>query len=165
MDALKTAGVNALGKIADKLAGMAADNLWQSAFGGSGGGLFSLFGGASATAGATWSSGLGAGTGGLSFPMFASGTDFAPGGLAIVGEKGPELVNLPRGSQVVPNSQLGAMGGGNINVPVTVNIDATGADAAGLARVAQSVADLKANLPGLAVQAIQRAKKRRVAGI
>ena len=37
------------------------------------------------------------------FLGFAGGTDFAPGGLAIVGENGPELVNLPRGSQVVPN--------------------------------------------------------------
>ncbi|SDI19362.1 phage tail tape measure protein, TP901 family, core region [Alteribacillus persepolensis] len=33
-------------------------------------------------------------------PSYASGTDFHPGGAAIVGEEGPELVNLPRGSQV-----------------------------------------------------------------
>lgn len=32
---------------------------------------------------------------------FASGTSFAPGGVAMVGEKGPELVNLPRGSEVL----------------------------------------------------------------
>lgn len=37
MDALKTAGLNALSKIADKLMGMAADGLWNAAFGGSGG--------------------------------------------------------------------------------------------------------------------------------
>lgn len=41
------------------------------------------------------------------FPKFASGTNFAPGGTALVGERGPELVNLPRGSQVVPNHMLG----------------------------------------------------------
>lgn len=34
-------------------------------------------------------------------PGFATGTNFAPGGLAWVGEHGPELVNLPRGSQVI----------------------------------------------------------------
>ncbi|MDE0004104.1 MAG: hypothetical protein OXQ29_15550, partial [Rhodospirillaceae bacterium] len=34
---------------------------------------------------------------------FAQGTSFAPGGMALVGEMGPELVNLPRGSQVIPN--------------------------------------------------------------
>jgi hypothetical protein len=37
---------------------------------------------------------------------FADGTDFSPGGLAIVGERGPELVNLPRGSRVTPNHKL-----------------------------------------------------------
>jgi len=42
-------------------------------------------------------------------PKFANGvTDFA-GGLAIVGERGPELVNLPRGSNVIPNGQSGGV--------------------------------------------------------
>jgi len=45
--------------------------------------------------------------------LFASGTDYAPGGTAIVGENGPELVNLPRGSQVIPSSQTARMGGGS----------------------------------------------------
>jgi hypothetical protein len=36
---------------------------------------------------------------------YASGTNFAPGGLSLVGERGPELVNLPRGSQVIPNGR------------------------------------------------------------
>lgn len=47
--------------------------------------------------------------GGFSIPGFASGTDSAPGGLARVGEGrtaelviGPHLMNLPRGSGVVP---------------------------------------------------------------
>ena len=45
---------------------------------------------------------------------FAKGTRDAPGGLAIVGERGPELVNLPRHSQVFPNhvSQSMMSGGG-----------------------------------------------------
>ncbi|MSU89851.1 hypothetical protein GE300_09520 [Rhodobacteraceae bacterium 2CG4] len=30
-------------------------------------------------------------------PFFARGTNFAPGGPAVVGERGPEIVNLPRG--------------------------------------------------------------------
>jgi hypothetical protein len=42
-----------------------------------------------------------------SIPGFANGTNFAPGGMALVGERGPELVNLPRGSQVIPNHKLG----------------------------------------------------------
>ncbi|GLR99198.1 hypothetical protein [Bradyrhizobium liaoningense] len=36
-------------------------------------------------------------------PGFAEGTESAPGGFAWVGENGKELVNLPRGSQVIPN--------------------------------------------------------------
>jgi len=43
---------------------------------------------------------------GIKIPGFAKGTKSAPGGLAIVGEDGPELVNLPRGAQVVPNNEL-----------------------------------------------------------
>lgn len=46
-------------------------------------------------------------------PGFAVGTTYAPGGLALVGEQGPELVQLPRGSQVQTATQtqqtLGAM--------------------------------------------------------
>lgn len=45
----------------------------------------------------------------LSLFGFAGGTNYAPGGLAVVGEKGPEIVNLPRGSQVVPNNIASTM--------------------------------------------------------
>jgi phage-related protein len=38
-------------------------------------------------------------------PLLAKGTGFFSGGMAIVGEQGPELVNLPRGSQVTPNRE------------------------------------------------------------
>jgi hypothetical protein len=41
----------------------------------------------------------------VGIPGFASGTSYAPGGLALVGERGPELVKLPRGSQVTPTSE------------------------------------------------------------
>ncbi|OYU91870.1 MAG: hypothetical protein CFE29_03200 [Bradyrhizobiaceae bacterium PARB1] len=49
-------------------------------------------------------------------PGFADGTDFAPGGIALVGERGPELVNLPRGSQVVPNNVASRGGGGSFTL-------------------------------------------------
>ena len=49
---------------------------------------------------------------GIALP-FANGTDFAPGGMALVGERGPELVYLPRGSQVkTAQETAGIMGGG-----------------------------------------------------
>lgn len=45
---------------------------------------------------------------------FAAGTNYAPGGYALVGERGPEIVDLPRGSKVYPNGVLPAgMGGGS----------------------------------------------------
>lgn len=44
----------------------------------------------------------------LSFNGFAVGTRNAPGGLALVGERGPELVNIPQGSRVTPAAQTAA---------------------------------------------------------
>ncbi|MCR8635744.1 phage tail tape measure protein [Paenibacillus radicis (ex Xue et al. 2023)] len=38
-------------------------------------------------------------------PMLAKGTDYFAGGMALVGEEGPELLNLPRGAKVTPNDQ------------------------------------------------------------
>lgn len=52
-------------------------------------------------------------------PFFANG-GVSAGGLAVVGERGPELVNLPRGSRVHSNSESKKMGGGN-TVHVHVN--------------------------------------------
>jgi len=48
-------------------------------------------------------------------PMLATGTDFHRGGPAIVGEEGPELVNLPRGSQVIPNDETNRILAGRWN--------------------------------------------------
>lgn len=67
----------------------------------------------------------------FSIPRFALGTDFAPGGAAVVGEHGPELVNLPRGAEVVPANQTRQMlaGGGRgvviekLNVYNNVDVD------------------------------------------
>ena len=46
-----------------------------------------------------------------SFPMFASGTDSAPGGFAWVGEQGPELMNVPAGASITPSASV--RGGGD----------------------------------------------------
>lgn len=43
-------------------------------------------------------------------PFFADGVSNFRGGLAVVGERGPELVNLPRGSDVIPSNQIGSVG-------------------------------------------------------
>ena len=51
----------------------------------------------------------------LHIPGFASGVQNFSGGMAVVGENGPELVNLPAGSSVIPNS-------GTNGVQVSINI-------------------------------------------
>lgn len=57
------------------------------------------------------------------FPRFQAGTGFAPGGMAVVGEQGPELVSLPRGSRVIPNNSVkNHMGGGNISFNVNIGM-------------------------------------------
>jgi hypothetical protein len=43
------------------------------------------------------------------FPGFAKGTPSAPGGIALVGEEGPELVNLPKGAAVYPSHTTRAL--------------------------------------------------------
>lgn len=45
------------------------------------------------------------------FGAAANGSDFTSGGPYITGERGRELVVPPRGSQIIPNHQLGALGG------------------------------------------------------
>ena len=41
---------------------------------------------------------------------YASGTDFYPGGLSLVGEYGPEIVQLPRGTRIYPNGTAPNLG-------------------------------------------------------
>lgn len=51
---------------------------------------------------------------------YANGTDFSPGGSYIVGEKGPEILNIPRGSQVIPNHKLGSMNTQTVTIGTVV---------------------------------------------
>lgn len=43
---------------------------------------------------------------GKAIPAYATGTSYHPGGLALVGEKGPEILNLPAGTSVTPMSDM-----------------------------------------------------------
>lgn len=62
---------------------------------------------------------LGAGLKTLGVPGFAGGVDNFAGGLAVVGERGPELLSLPRGSSVSTAGEtrqlLGGRGGISLN--------------------------------------------------
>jgi hypothetical protein len=98
----------------------------------------------------------------IGIPGFANGTGAAPGGLALVGERGPELVNLPRGSQVIPNHKMNAANGNTVNMPITIN--APGADAAALARVEKEVQALGRSMPRIIDGRNNQAKNRGVRG-
>ena len=75
---------------------------------------------------------VGSAAGGQSPAQFAVGTGAAPGGMAMVGERGPEMVSLPKGSQVAANGSAAfnrqtaspAAGGGSStpSAPPVVNV-------------------------------------------
>ncbi len=56
-------------------------------------------------------------------PLLASGTDNWPGGPAIVNDGGPELLNLPRGTQVTPAGKTRDLLNGASGKGATVHID------------------------------------------
>lgn len=114
---------NGLGQMGNTLAQGAT-----GAAGGSGGGLFGWLGGLFGGGGSQWN----AAASGKITGLFANGTDYAPGGLAVVGERGPELVNLPEGARVFSNHKSMDMvrGGGNqqnSNMRPILNVHVSGA--------------------------------------
>jgi hypothetical protein len=72
---------------------------------------------------------------------FATGTDFAPGGEALVGERGPEKVYLPRGAKVKTAAETRQIASQRTFAPV-INIQLSGAATrADAQRVAEAVGD------------------------
>ncbi len=107
-----------LGQFSQQLAAAASG---ANSPGGFLGGLGSIFGGVSPTS-SLWAPNTTLGS--FLVRGYASGTDSAPGGIAMVGENGRELVNLPRGAQVVPNrvteALLASRSAANTNVQFNV---------------------------------------------
>jgi len=60
---------------------------------------------------------------GRRIPGFATGVNNFSGGLALVGERGPEVVNLPSGSDVIPNHRIGGYGNAGANFEVVNMFD------------------------------------------
>jgi hypothetical protein len=56
---------------------------------------------------------------GAFFPGMASGGTVVSSGMALVGENGPELLNLPTGASVIPLTGTTGGGGNTINITVT----------------------------------------------
>lgn len=89
-------------------------------------------------------------------PGFANGTMNAPGGMALVGERGPELVNLPKGAQVIPNYRTNQMvGSGGASITYAPQIDARGADIAAVARLEQVMANDRIQFEGRVKQIVK----------
>lgn len=118
----------ALGQVLNSLAEMLAKSAFDNLFGsGDSSGLIgSLFG-------------------------FANGTPSAPGGLALVGERGPELVNMPRGAQVFTAQETRSMIGGGQPVALNFTIDARYASEGTAEMIART---LQARTPEIIRQAV-----------
>src|SRR6266568_3847950 len=57
----------------------------------------------------------------------AEGTNFSPGGLSWVGERGPEIMYIPRGARVIPHDlAMGMLGGGGNNQPIHIHVEVGG---------------------------------------
>lgn len=113
--ALGDSATTALGRIADKLIEMAAQNLFAAAFGmggggggggGMGGGILNLFGGGSSGTAPGLFDGL---MGSSFFPTFATGGIPPVGSPYIVGEKGPEVRVDGRPGQIFNRDQWQAL--------------------------------------------------------
>jgi hypothetical protein len=110
-------------QIVASLSRIAAQRIAESLFGGGSGGggdwitkLAGMAVGAFAGGGGGMTS-----TGGGFGEHFASG-GVSRGGMAMVGERGRELVNLPRGAQVIPNHVLEGMRGKRTTLNQTINV-------------------------------------------
>lgn len=168
---------SALQRVADKLIDMAVNNLFENAFGkqgtsnsffgnlANGSGSGGLFGGM-LIPGVLHNGGI---AGNDNYPhravplaAFANAQRYHSGGIA--GLKPNEVpAILERGELVIPKNRVQGQSGSGVVINMPVTIDATGADAAGLARVERAVADLNATLPARVVQVIRESRDRGVA--
>ena len=78
---------------------------------------------------------------------FAKG-GITPGGMVLVGEEGPELVNLPKGSRVHSNAESRRMGGNNIHVHVNGRVGASDAEIRDIANKVAREVNLRMNRTG-----------------
>lgn len=115
---------------------------------------------------------FGTGGGKGQFGLIGSALGFASGTANTGGRRGEPrgivhgqeaVIPLPNGGRVPVDLRMPTIeaGGGGITAPVTINIDATGADPAGLARLSGELAKLKADLPATVIGAVRRAKATR----
>jgi hypothetical protein len=94
---------------------------------------------------------------------FATGTEYAPGGTAWVGEHGPELVSLPRGSKVytaADSRRMAANDTGPMIGSIEINADFRGAAPEAVDALQSRLDQLEADLPGRIVATYADARDR-----
>jgi uncharacterized protein (TIGR02594 family) len=94
---------------------------------------------------------------------FATGTESAPGGTAWVGEHGPELVSLPRGSKVytaADSRRMAANENGPMIGSIEINADFRGAAPEAVDALQSRLDQLEADLPGRIVATYADARDR-----
>lgn len=130
---------------------------------GAGGGLFGLFGSSSSSAGGAP---VAADTGSSSFydtasaAGMANGSDSAPGGPTVVGEQGREIVNLPKGAQVLPNGVTNRILGGGSGSGTTIVADLRGASLEAVQRLEAFVRQVNGSIERRSVAANVDAARR-----
>ena len=156
---LAQAAVNVLNQLKRKLVEVAIQRAVSGIGNRVGGFLGGLFGGRGGGGGGglvgnTASSFLG----GVANPFArANGGPVSAGGAFVVGEKGPELLQMgSRGGNIIPNNQLG---GGTTNI-VNVSVDASGSAVSGNNQDAQALG----NVIGAAIRA-ELIKEKRAGGL
>ena len=87
---------------------------------------------------------------GLNIPKLATGGSIASGGMALVGERGPELVSLPTGARVHSNSASRNMGS-NIHVHISGRVGASDSEIRDIANKVAREVNLRMNRTGSAV--------------
>ena len=95
-------------------------------------------------------------------PGRANGTAFHPGGLMKVGERGPEILQVPRGGRVIPNHELRQAGSVAGRVHVTVGIDDSGNLRAAVEPMVREYSGVAAQAGAAMAQAqmVQRSRRR-----
>jgi len=150
---------NALGRIADKLLSSALDGIFSGTGAAGGKGLFggAIIPGILHSGGVAGRDGYGHSRA-VSPSVFAGARRYHKGGIAgLVPGEVPAI--LQKGEVVLPRGAKTAAGG--VSAPVSIAIDARGADEAGLARVERQIVALKASLPGTVVKTVKDAQARR----
>lgn len=148
-----------LRNIIKRLASAGIDAGFRGLFNAVGNAAAGAFGGGSS--GGVLSGGLPLGQGGIG--SNAVGTYNWRGGPTWVGESGPEIVNVPRGAQIIPNDVARGMnGGGGIAISLMTNVDARGAGPREIDLLRRQFDEHNRALPSKVIAAVLEARRRSV---